>query len=148
MSDAPARRLALPCLALVASVRLAACGAGEPPAAAPPQPRAEPVADAPTTPHVRDAAPRPPPAPPPAPTPPLGGRIDRDGDGVGDRADLCPDDLEDHDGFRDEDGCPDPDNDQDGIADVMDACPNDAEIRNGWQDDDGCPEPVAGPQGP
>ena len=145
MSDAPARRLALPCTAFFAAV-VVACGAGEPPAAAPTHPRAEPIGVPPPTPHVRDATPPPPPTP--TPTPPVGGRIDRDGDGVGDRADRCPDDLEDYDGFEDGDGCPDPDNDHDGIPDVMDACPNDAEIRNGWQDDDGCPEPIAGPQGP
>jgi len=36
---------------------------------------------------------------------------DRDGDGVPNSADLCPDDPEDKDGFEDEDGCPDPDYD-------------------------------------
>jgi len=43
---------------------------------------------------------------------------DRDGDGILDNVDKCPDDPEDFDGFQDEDGCPDPDNDQDGILDV------------------------------
>ncbi|HRI54541.1 MAG TPA: DUF4398 domain-containing protein, partial [Pseudomonadota bacterium] len=35
---------------------------------------------------------------------------DRDGDGLLDDVDKCPDDPEDKDGFEDEDGCPDPDN--------------------------------------
>ncbi len=49
---------------------------------------------------------------------------DRDGDGIKDDVDKCPDDPEDFDGFEDEDGCPDPDNDRDGIPDVDDKCPN------------------------
>jgi outer membrane protein OmpA-like peptidoglycan-associated protein len=49
---------------------------------------------------------------------------DRDGDGLKDDVDKCPDDPEDFDGFEDEDGCPDPDNDRDGIPDVDDKCPN------------------------
>jgi outer membrane protein OmpA-like peptidoglycan-associated protein len=65
---------------------------------------------------------------------------DRDGDGIKDDVDKCPDDPEDFDGFQDEDGCPDPDNDRDGIPDVDDKCPNIPENRNGIQDEDGCPE--------
>jgi hypothetical protein len=49
---------------------------------------------------------------------------DRDGDGILDDFDKCPDEPEDRDGFEDSDGCPDPDNDQDGIRDVDDQCPN------------------------
>ncbi|HEX4461208.1 MAG TPA: OmpA family protein, partial [Polyangia bacterium] len=49
---------------------------------------------------------------------------DRDGDGIKDDVDRCPDDPEDFDGFEDEDGCPDPDNDKDGILDRDDRCPN------------------------
>jgi outer membrane protein OmpA-like peptidoglycan-associated protein len=49
---------------------------------------------------------------------------DSDGDGIPDDIDRCPLDPEDFDGFQDEDGCPDPDNDGDGIVDKMDACPN------------------------
>src|SRR6478609_1241577 len=60
---------------------------------------------------------------------------DRDGDGYKDDQDQCPDEPEDFDGFKDEDGCPDPDNDNDGILDVNDRCPNVPE------DFDGCPEP-------
>ena len=67
---------------------------------------------------------------------------DRDGDGIPDDIDLCPDDPEDRDGFEDEDGCPDPDNDHDGILDVDDRCPNEPETKNGFQDEDGCPDEV------
>ena len=67
-------------------------------------------------------------------------RNDRDGDGIPDRDDLCPDEPEDKDGFQDEDGCPDPDNDGDGIPDVRDKCPNEAEDKDGFQDEDGCPD--------
>ena len=74
---------------------------------------------------------------------------DRDGDGLDDDVDGCPDDSEDRDGFDDEDGCPDPDNDNDGIVDEVDRCPIEPETRNGFEDDDGCPddivEPEAGP---
>jgi outer membrane protein OmpA-like peptidoglycan-associated protein len=66
---------------------------------------------------------------------------DRDGDGIPDSADKCPDDPEDLDGFEDADGCPDPDNDKDGIPDVDDLCPNDPEDRDGFEDEDGCPDP-------
>ena len=69
---------------------------------------------------------------------------DRDGDGVKDDVDLCPDVPEDRDGFHDEDGCPDPDNDGDGFLDKDDRCPNDAETFNGYIDDDGCPDTVPG----
>jgi OOP family OmpA-OmpF porin len=65
---------------------------------------------------------------------------DRDGDGIKDDVDKCPDDPEDFDGFQDADGCPDPDNDNDGIPDVNDRCPNVPEDRDGDQDEDGCPE--------
>jgi OOP family OmpA-OmpF porin len=73
---------------------------------------------------------------------------DRDGDGITDDVDNCPDDPEDFDGFEDSDGCPDPDNDGDGILDVDDRCPNDAEIFNGYEDEDGCPDEVPVPEPP
>ncbi|MEO7733229.1 MAG: thrombospondin type 3 repeat-containing protein, partial [Kofleriaceae bacterium] len=66
---------------------------------------------------------------------------DRDGDGVPDSIDACPDEAEDKDGFQDEDGCPDLDNDGDGIPDAADECPNEPEDKDGFQDEDGCPEP-------
>ena len=69
------------------------------------------------------------------------GAGDRDGDGIPDGADACPDEPEDKDGFQDEDGCPDPDNDGDGIADSRDKCPNEPEDKDGFQDEDGCPDP-------
>ncbi|MBD3419372.1 MAG: OmpA family protein [Chitinivibrionales bacterium] len=65
---------------------------------------------------------------------------DKDGDGILDDIDQCPDVAEDSDGFEDEDGCPDYDNDQDGIYDTDDECPNEAEDRDGFQDVDGCPD--------
>ncbi|HTM21064.1 MAG TPA: OmpA family protein [Kofleriaceae bacterium] len=67
-------------------------------------------------------------------------QADRDGDGVPDAADACPDANEDKDGFQDADGCPDADNDQDGVDDVNDKCPAQAEDRDGAEDLDGCPE--------
>ena len=63
------------------------------------------------------------------------GAGDRDGDGLKDDVDKCPDDPEDFDGFEDEDGCPDLDNDKDGIPDVLDKCPNEP----GPRENDGCP---------
>ncbi|MDP2339407.1 MAG: OmpA family protein [Deltaproteobacteria bacterium] len=65
---------------------------------------------------------------------------DRDGDGIIDRLDECPDDPEDIDKFEDDDGCPEPDNDRDGIFDSEDSCPMEPEDKDNWQDDDGCPE--------
>jgi outer membrane protein OmpA-like peptidoglycan-associated protein len=65
---------------------------------------------------------------------------DRDGDGILDESDKCPDAPEDKDGFEDFDGCPDPDNDRDGIPDKQDACPRVREVFNGIEDEDGCPD--------
>jgi len=65
---------------------------------------------------------------------------DRDGDGYKDDQDECPDEPEDFDGFKDADGCPDPDNDNDGILDVNDRCPNVPEDFDGDHDTDGCPD--------
>jgi len=81
-------------------------------------------------PEVAEREPDPPPAPP----------ADRDGDGIPDALDSCPDEPEDFDGFQDTDGCPDPDNDGDGILDVDDLCPNEPETVNGFEDGDGCPD--------
>jgi outer membrane protein OmpA-like peptidoglycan-associated protein len=69
--------------------------------------------------------------------PPIG---DRDGDGILDDIDDCPDEPEDFDEFLDEDGCPELDNDNDGILDDVDDCPMIPEDRDGDNDDDGCPE--------
>jgi OOP family OmpA-OmpF porin len=67
---------------------------------------------------------------------------DRDGDGVSDEDDECPDDAEDRDGDADGDGCPeeDPDSDVDGVPDSEDDCPDQKETINGFQDEDGCPD--------
>ena len=65
---------------------------------------------------------------------------DRDGDGLKDDVDKCPDNPEDFDDFEDEDGCPEPDNDRDGIVDEDDDCPLVPEDKDGFQDEDGCPE--------
>ncbi len=65
---------------------------------------------------------------------------DRDGDGLIDTMDECPDAPEDFDRFDDGDGCPDDDNDVDGIVDGLDKCPLEPEVINGIEDDDGCPE--------
>jgi OmpA-OmpF porin, OOP family len=48
---------------------------------------------------------------------------DKDGDGVDDDADQCPDLAEDRDGIQDGDGCPEDDADDDGVPDAQDACP-------------------------
>jgi outer membrane protein OmpA-like peptidoglycan-associated protein len=66
---------------------------------------------------------------------------DRDGDGILDDDDACPDDPEDFDDFEDADGCPEPDNDRDGLPDVRDRCPLDPEDPDGFEDEDGCPDP-------
>ncbi|MEZ4339441.1 MAG: OmpA family protein [Sandaracinaceae bacterium] len=66
---------------------------------------------------------------------------DRDGDGILNDDDECPDDPEDFDEFEDENGCPDPDNDQDQILDDPDECPNQPEDRDGFEDENGCPDP-------
>ncbi|MFW5960779.1 MAG: OmpA family protein, partial [Chitinivibrionales bacterium] len=68
-------------------------------------------------------------------------KYDRDGDGIPDEVDQCPDVPEDVDGFEDDDGCPDFDNDGDGIYDVDDKCPDEPEDFDGFEDDDGCPDP-------
>jgi len=77
---------------------------------------------------------------------------DRDGDGLKDDVDRCPDSPEDMDGFEDEDGCPELDNDRDGILDGDDKCPLIPEDLDGIADEDGCPEdepqPDAGPGEP
>ena len=79
---------------------------------------------------IREAAEEEP--PPPA---------DRDGDGILDGDDQCPEEPEDIDGFEDTDGCPDSDNDADGTLDGDDQCPTEPEDRDGFEDEDGCPDP-------
>jgi outer membrane protein OmpA-like peptidoglycan-associated protein len=57
------------------------------------------------------------------------------------KADRCPEEAEDEDGFADHDGCPDNDNDGDKIVDWHDLCPNESEDVDGFEDSDGCPDP-------
>ena len=59
-----------------------------------------------------------------APADTLGKKIDRDGDGIPDAVDKCPDEK----GVIQYDGCPMPDSDNDGVADDIDECPNDAGV--------------------
>ncbi|HVY47151.1 MAG TPA: hypothetical protein VHB21_14790, partial [Minicystis sp.] len=68
---------------------------------------------------------------------------DKDGDGIPDDVDQCPELAEDKDGFQDADGCPDGDNDDDGIPDAEDACPNVAGEENADPKKNGCPGPKA-----
>jgi predicted outer membrane repeat protein len=66
---------------------------------------------------------------------------DRDGDGIVDSEDACPDQPETVDGFTDEDGCPELDGDGDGVAFERDLCPREAIYPE--QDprySDGCPK--------
>ncbi len=69
--------------------------------------------------------------------------LDSDGDGIVDEQDLCPEEPEDFDGDKDDDGCPDivADTDGDGIFDDEDRCPREPEDLDGFKDTDGCPEP-------
>jgi len=74
-------------------------------------------------------------------------RRDKDGDGIPDIKDACPNQKETFNGYQDTDGCPDTvptttDSDGDGIPDASDACPTQAENLNGYQDTDGCPDTV------
>jgi hypothetical protein len=66
---------------------------------------------------------------------------DRDGDGIVDGEDDCPDQPEDVDGWRDGDGCADTDNDEDTLPDLADDCPLELEDVDGWNDSDGCFDP-------
>jgi outer membrane protein OmpA-like peptidoglycan-associated protein len=61
--------------------------------------------------------------------------FDKDKDGIEDHKDQCPKRPEDKDGYRDGDGCPDPDNDKDGVLDKADRCPD----VPGEPDYKGCP---------
>ena len=71
-------------------------------------------------------------------TPKIG---DKDGDGIPDNVDKCPNDPETYNGYQDEDGCPDdPDTDGDGIPDSKDQCVMEPEDKDGYLDGDGCPD--------
>ena len=63
---------------------------------------------------------------------------DTDGDGIPDAEDACPKDP----GPKETQGCPVvKDSDGDGIPDDIDRCPLDVEDKDGFQDEDGCPDP-------
>ena len=79
----------------------------------------------------------------PAPAPALAPG-DRDLDTIVDAKDKCPAEIEDVDGFEDDDGCPELDNDKDGVSDDDDTCPADPETKNEFRDTDGCPDQVIG----
>jgi outer membrane protein OmpA-like peptidoglycan-associated protein len=68
---------------------------------------------------------------------------DKDGDGIPDDKDKCPEQAETINGYEDTDGCPDtiPDSDGDGINDVQDLCKDQPEDKDGFMDEDGCPDP-------
>lgn len=91
---------------------------------------------------------------------------DRDGDGVFDHIDRCPDapgnptytgcpDLDNDGVIGDRDRCPNepgpkrergcPDLDGDGVPHTADKCPELPETRNGVLDDDGCPDSIKEP---
>jgi OmpA-OmpF porin, OOP family len=66
---------------------------------------------------------------------------DRDGDGILDPDDKCPDEPENYNGYQDNDGCPDdPDTDGDGIPDSRDQCILEPEDKDNYLDNDGCPD--------
>jgi len=66
---------------------------------------------------------------------------DSDRDGMVNDRDHCWSAAEDRDGYKDMDGCPDPDNDADGVLDAADNCPDEAEDADGFEDANGCPDP-------
>jgi predicted outer membrane repeat protein len=73
--------------------------------------------------------------------PPIDTTADRDGDGIVDVEDACPDQAETYDGFDDDDGCPELDGDNDGVPFDRDACPEEPIYPE--QDprySDGCPK--------
>ncbi len=60
---------------------------------------------------------------------------DTDSDGIPDAQDKCPDTP----GIEQFEGCPDTDND--GIPDAKDQCIEEPEDKDGFEDEDGCPDP-------
>ncbi len=65
---------------------------------------------------------------------------DRDGDGILDASDNCPELAETYNDYLDGDGCPEYDADGDGLWDAQDSCPLLAETYNDYLDGVGCPE--------
>jgi outer membrane protein OmpA-like peptidoglycan-associated protein len=69
--------------------------------------------------------------------PELAGCPDTDADGIPDSEDACPNEA----GPKETQGCPvAKDSDGDGIPDDIDRCPLDPEDKDGFQDEDGCPD--------
>jgi outer membrane protein OmpA-like peptidoglycan-associated protein len=74
-------------------------------------------------------------------TAPVDPDADRDGDGIVDIKDACPDQAETIDGYTDDDGCPELDGDGDGVEFGRDQCPQEPihpEQDPRWSD--GCPQ--------
>lgn len=65
---------------------------------------------------------------------------DRDGDGIGDAVDACPDTPGEKNSDPKLNGCP-PDRDGDGILDAQDACPDVPGVKSEDPKLNGCPEP-------
>jgi outer membrane protein OmpA-like peptidoglycan-associated protein len=72
------------------------------------------------------------------PLPPRNAERDRDGDGIVDRDDACPDVKGVHSDDPKKNGCP-PDRDGDGIVDVDDACPDVPGVHSDDPKKNGCP---------
>jgi outer membrane protein OmpA-like peptidoglycan-associated protein len=85
--------------------------------------------------------PQPPPAPPPPPPPPPAEPPppppDRDGDGIVDAEDACPDDAGPKTDDPTTNGCPD--RDKDGVPDKVDACPDVPGVKTDDPKTNGCP---------
>src|SRR5262249_22026508 len=80
-----------------------------------------------------------PPTPPPAAPPP---NPDRDGDGIANAADACPDVKGVPNADPNRHGCPPPsDRDHDNVFDEQDACPDEAGIPSDDAKKNGCPPP-------
>lgn len=67
------------------------------------------------------------------------GMLDRDGDGILDDIDACPDVKGELQADPTKDGCPIADRDHDGVLDVDDACPNESGPKNPDPTKNGCP---------
>ena len=76
----------------------------------------------------------PPPPPPPEPD------RDSDADGLPDKLDACPQQMETVNGVEDQDGCPEADPDGDKLVTGIDKCPDRAEDFDKFEDEDGCPD--------
>ena len=72
---------------------------------------------------------------------PDGNKIDRDGDGIPDDVDKCPDDPEDMDGFQDADGCPDPTTTRTASSTSTTCARTIPRTRTASRTQDGCPDP-------